>query len=262
MKHWTRRRWASLGIHVAFVSVPFTLSTASALLFWRDMFQSWTLSIPMVAVIEVLSLVGLVLFLTRIESPFVALRHLLPFISIVPLGRELYLLLAHNPPAVAWGLTALATGILVVIAWQCFRTIERLFIDPMDAAREQAHAQVAAFRLELAQHEEMSMIVDGFVRERMDYHRAIKVGVAVPQGQPAMLHSEPQAPAMLALAEIVEMQGEPQSATLDQRRATAARMRADGKSWRQIADAVGRSPSAVREWLAAPATQTIEEEQP
>ena len=188
MKHWTRRRWASLIVHVAFVSVPFTLSTASALLFWRDMFQDWTLAIPMVAVIEVLALTGLILFLTRIESPFVSLRHLLPFISIIPLGRELYLLLAHNPAAVAWSLTALATGILVVIAWQCFRTIERLFIDPMDAAREQAHTQVAAFRLELAQHEEMSMIVDGFVRERMEYHRTITTlpPLALPSAAPVM----------------------------------------------------------------------------
>jgi hypothetical protein len=61
----------------------------------------------------------------------------------------------------------------VVIAWQCFRTIERLFIDPMEAAKEKAHEQVAAFRLELAQHEEMSLIVDAFVRERLNYHDTI-----------------------------------------------------------------------------------------
>jgi hypothetical protein len=172
--YWTKRRWWSLGIHVAFVSVPFGLSTASALLFWAAMFGgNWWLAVPMVAVIEVLSLVGLVLFLTRIESPFVALRHLLPFISIVPLGRELYLQLQGNAPLIAWSLTILATLVLVVIAWQCFRTIERLFIDPMEAAKEKAHEQVAAFRLELAQHEEMSLIVDDFVRDRLNYHSTI-----------------------------------------------------------------------------------------
>jgi hypothetical protein len=171
--YWTKRRWASLAIHVAFVLVPFTLSTASALLFWHAMFQSWWLAVPMVAVAEFLSLAGLVLFLTKIESPFVHLRHLLPFISIVPLGRELYLLLQHNATWVAWSLTVVATSVLVIIAWQCFRTIERLFIDPMEAAREKAHEQVAAFRLKLAQHEEMSLIVDDFVRERLDYHGTI-----------------------------------------------------------------------------------------
>lgn len=173
MNYWTKRRKASLAIHVAFVLVPFTLSTVSALLFWRAMFGGWWLAVPMVAVIEVLSLAGLILFLTKIESPFVALRHLLPFISIVPLGRELYLVLEHNPPIVAWSLTVLATLVLVVIAWQCFRTIEQLFIDPMEAAREKAHEQVSAFRLQLAQHEEMSLIVDNFVRERLNYHESV-----------------------------------------------------------------------------------------
>jgi len=173
MHYWTRRRKISLAIHVAFVLVPFSLSTASALLFWYAMFGGWWLAVPMVAVIEVLSLVGLVLFLTKIESPFVQLRHLLPFISIVPLGRELYLLLQHNPPVIAWSLTVVATLVLVVIAWQCFRTIERLFIDPMEAAREHAHEQVAEFRLKLTQHEEMSLIVDDFMRERMNYHGTI-----------------------------------------------------------------------------------------
>lgn len=171
--YWTRRRWASLIIHIAFVSVPFGISTVSALLFWRAMFQSWWLAVPMVAVIEVLSLIGLALFILHIESPFIVLRHLLPFISIIPLARELYLLLAHNDPWIAWSLTTLATIVLVIISWQCFRTIERLFIDPVVAAREKAHEQVAAFQRTLAQHKEMSVIVDSFVAERMHYHQSV-----------------------------------------------------------------------------------------
>ena len=170
MNYWTRRRWISLGVHVAFVFVPFTLSTISALLFWHDMFGGWGLAVPMVLVVEMLSLAGLVLFLTGIESPFVYLRHLLPFISIIPLGREFYLQLRHNEPWVAWGLTVLTTAILVVIAWQCFRTIERLFIPPIEAARERARAQVGALSITLAQLGEMNTIVDGFVVERMRYH--------------------------------------------------------------------------------------------
>lgn len=169
-QYWTRRRWASLAIHIAFVSVPFTLSTISALLFWHAMFGGWELAVPMVAAIEVLSLAGLVLYLTRIESPFVVLRHLLPFISIVPLGRELYLQLRHNDPWIAWGLTVTTTAILVLIAWQCFRTIERLFIPPVQAAREKAREQVSAIALTLAQLDEMNGIVDGFVVDRMRYH--------------------------------------------------------------------------------------------
>ena len=170
MHYWTMRRKISLAIHVAFVLVPFSLSTASALLFWYAMFGGWWLAVPMVAVIEVASLVGLVLFLTKIESPFVQLRHLLPFISIVPLGRELYLQLKQNDALTAWGLTTVATLILVAIAWQCFRTIERLFIPPVEAAREKAREQIGALSVTLAQLDEMNGIVDGFMVERMRYH--------------------------------------------------------------------------------------------
>lgn len=169
--YWTTRRKWSLAIHVAFVLVPFTLSTVSALLFWYEMFKfNWWLAVPMVGVIEVLSLVGLVLFLTHIESPFVYLRHLLPFISIIPLGRELYLQLKHDDPLVAWGLTGISTLILVTIAWQCFRTIERLFISPVEAAKEKAREQIGALSVTLAQLDEMNGIVDGFVVDRMRYH--------------------------------------------------------------------------------------------
>lgn len=187
--YWTTRRKASLAIHVVFVLVPFTLSTVSALLFWRAMFGGWWLAVPMVAVIEVLSLAGLVLFLTKIESPFVALRHLLPFISIVPLGRELYLQLRQNDPLTAWGLTIVATLILVAIAWQCFRTIERLFISPVEAAREKAREQIGALSVTLAQLDEMNGIVDGFVVDRMRYHAPQLTAARVAHTEPATFGS-------------------------------------------------------------------------
>lgn len=183
--YWTKRRWASLAIHVAFVSVPFTLSTVSALLFWQAMFQKWELAIPMVVVVEVLALVGLVLYLTKIESPFTHLRHLLPFISIVPLGREFYLQLRHNDPLVAWSLTVIATLLLVAIAWQCFRTIERLFILPVEAAKEKARAQVGALAVTLAQLDEMNGIVDRFVVDRMSYHAPSLIAPRVADQVPA-----------------------------------------------------------------------------
>lgn len=187
MTHWTARRRASLAIHTAFVSVPFTISTVSALLFWRALFDSWWLAISMVVVVEVLALTGLVLHIARVPSPFTALRRLLPFISIIPLGRELYLLLAHNALWVAWSVTGVATAILVVIAWKCFTTIEALFIDPVEAAREQAREQVANFKLQLAKLEEMNMEVDRFAVERMRYHApTVTVAHAEPKGTPAL----------------------------------------------------------------------------
>jgi hypothetical protein len=165
MNYWTWRRKASLVIHAAFVSVPFTISTVSALLFWYTMFGGWELAVAMVAVVEVLALTGLVLYVARVPSPFQALRHVLPFISIVPLGLELHGLLARNGPAIALSLTMVATAILIAIAWQCFRTIERLFVDPVTAAREKAHEQVSGIARTLAQLDEMNAVVGGFVRD-------------------------------------------------------------------------------------------------
>lgn len=180
MTHWTMQRKASFFVHAYFVAVPFGLSTGAALAFWHDMFGLWVLAILMVATVEVLALTGLVLFVVGIPSPFVGLRHLLPFISIVPLGRELYILLAHNGPGLAGVLTCVAVSILVVISWQCFRTIERLFIPADQAAREKAREQVGTFTRHLAQLEEMNSIVDGFVVERMRYHAPTVTQAAFP----------------------------------------------------------------------------------
>ncbi len=362
MNHWTNRRKASFFIHAYFVGIPFGLSTGAALAFWHDMFGMWMIAVMMVAAIEVLSLTGLVLHIARVDSPFVSLRHLLPFISIVPLGRELYLLLAHNDPLVAWSLTVTATLVLVVIAWQCFRTIERLFIDPVDAAREKAREKVSSFARELAALEEMNGIVDGFVRERLEYRNSgLAVDISRPQtpqtqtasalalpmrdavaGHVYILRSEHGAckigctrelstringiiASMPFAIEVVHtmktddmerlesglhyaygqaqrrINGEwfhlsendttflislgsevavdaidsvvaqassiagatPLSSdiadTLETKKRLAVQMRTDRKSWREIANAVGRSPTTVREWLAVPALEESNE---
>ena len=163
MNQWTHARWASFVIHVVFVSVPFLASSISALLFWHSMFGDWLLAIPAVLVVDVLALTGLVLFIAGVPSPFVPLRRALPFVSIVPLGRELYLLLEHNGAWTAIPVTILAVAVLTAIAWKCFDTIEALFIDPVQAAREKAREQLAVLSIELAQLTEKNAVVGDFV---------------------------------------------------------------------------------------------------
>lgn len=180
MTYWTTRRKASFFVHAYFVAIPFGLSTGAALAFWHEMFGAWAMAALMVATVEVLSLTGLALYIIRVESPFVWLRHLLPFISIAPLGRELYILLAHNGALTAGALAVVSTSILVAISWQCFRTIERLFIPPIEAAKEHARAQIGALSVTLAQLEEMNGIVDGFVVDRMRYHAPTVTQAAFP----------------------------------------------------------------------------------
>lgn len=173
MKDWSTKRRVSFVFHAIVVAIPFTVSTVSAALFWYSLFASWWLAVPMVVVVDMLALSGLVLYVLRIDSPFTALRHALPFISIVPLGIELYTLLAHNGNVIAGIVAAVASVILVAVAWQCFATIERLFIPSIEAARERAREQMQIVRVELARLEEMQSAADTFARERLNYHAPV-----------------------------------------------------------------------------------------
>lgn len=163
MKDWTRQRRLSFAVHIVFVAVPFLASSISALLLWNALFKSWWLAIPAVLVVDILALMGLVLFIARVPSPFQPLRHALPFVSIVPLGRELYLLLEHNGPLTAVTVTAIAVIVLTVIAWKCFDTIEALFISPVEAARERAREQLENVTVQLASLTEANSVVSDFV---------------------------------------------------------------------------------------------------
>ena len=232
MKHWTTKRKASFIIHALIVLIPFAFSAVSSLLFWRGLFGSWLLAAPLVAVIDGLALLGLILAIVGIASPFQALRHLLPFVSIVPLGIELFQALAHNGAWIAGGVAGLVTLILVLIAWQCFRTIERLFIDPVTAAKEKAREQLQQLAVAQAQLLEVQAITAQFVGE---WQPAMRPLVA-PQPTPQALTASPQ----------------PVGDNLDELKAQAAAMRAAGHSWGKVAEAVGRSVSTVRGWLVAP----------
>lgn len=163
MKDWTRQRRISFAVHLVFVAVPFLASSISALLLWQALFNSWWLAVPAVLVVDILALTGLVLTIARVPSPFQPLRHALPFVSIVPLGRELYLLLEHNGLAIAVTVAVLAVTVLTAIAWKCFDTIEQLFISPVEAARERAREQLENVTVQLASLTEANAVVEGFV---------------------------------------------------------------------------------------------------
>jgi hypothetical protein len=170
MREWSVKRRVSFFIHTTIVAVPFSFSTASAGAFWYGLFGSWWVAAPMVAIIDVLALLGLALYVVRIESPFVHLRHALPFISIIPLGLELYGLLKQNDASVPGLIAVVATIVLVWVARQCFTTIERLFIPPIEAAREKAREQMDRVSLELARLKVLQEAADTFARERLSYH--------------------------------------------------------------------------------------------
>lgn len=165
MQNWTTKRKASFWVHTTVVAIPLVWSTVSAFNFWASLFNTPWLAAPMVAAIEILALLGFVLFIVGIQSPFTTLRHALPFISVVPLMWELYTLLQHNGLWIAIITTVVVAGVLIAISWQCFSTIERLFINPVEAARERALEQLNSIQVGLMQAKEIKSLADSFIAE-------------------------------------------------------------------------------------------------
>lgn len=151
MQHWSNKRLLSFYIHLAFVTVPFLASALSSAILWHDLFDSWWYAVPMVLTVDILTLTGLILYIARVPSPFVPLRHFLPVVSVVPLARELYSLLERNGWIVAGIVTAIVIALFTWIAWQCWRTIEQLFVSPVEAASEQARERLSEIETALAQ---------------------------------------------------------------------------------------------------------------
>lgn len=157
MKHWTTRRRASLAIHIGIVAVPFIFATVSAAAFWYGLFQDGWIAAALVLAFDASALIGLVLYIARIASPFQALRHLLPFVSVVPLGIELYQRLsAHNDMLLSAAVSVIVTTAMTLIAWRCWVTIEGLFVSRAVAAREQVEERLTAARE--VQQEQLRML--------------------------------------------------------------------------------------------------------
>lgn len=162
MNHWTFKRKASFWIHAIIVIVPFSFSAVSAWLFWYGLFRDGVIATSMIVVVDALALTGLILYIARIASPFQVLRHALPFVSIVPLGVELYGVLEPQGQTIAVTVALLSTAIMVTVAALCFRTIEQLFIPPLDAVREKAAYDVQALVLTMEQLKVVSDAVSVF----------------------------------------------------------------------------------------------------
>ena len=94
--NWSWREWASLIIHVAFGLIPLVYGTVSAWHFWYDMFGDGLTPTLLVGSVEAIALAGFLMFIASIESPFVHMRHGLPFVSVVGVCYELFKSLNKN----------------------------------------------------------------------------------------------------------------------------------------------------------------------
>lgn len=244
MTHWTNRRKASFVIHALFVLIPFIASSGSALVLWYQLFGSWWYAVPLVISIDVLTLAGLVLHIARIPSPFTVLRHFLPLVSVGPLGIELHRLLADNgnDMSVTWPIPVIVSVIFSVIIWQCFVTIERLFIDPLTAAREKATEATEHLTLIMTSAKTQQDIIAKHVT---DWQKPVIV-------MPTLTTPElpPVAPLSLSDDSNNDTPGKPDTTGYDMQ--DIARRIRDGELSKADAAAItGKSERSIYRWLAS-----------
>lgn len=163
---WSRKRKISLVVHVLYLAITFISGLVAALILWHWWFSrvegSWVAAGVIVGTIEILSLLGLVLYIARVEWPLISLRHALPFLSIGPLGYELYTLLAANGPLIAYPVSLALTSWFVFLSFKLLHSLEGLFIDPVEAAREHAKEEMGRVATTLARFQETKKAAEAF----------------------------------------------------------------------------------------------------
>lgn len=109
MKNWSNRRKASLAIHGVIAAVLLVWSIDASITFWKAVYKDDLFSYGTVFIVDLMALVGMGLRISKIESPFQWLRHLLPFVSVLPLSNELY---AQFAQLAAFNRVALTASVL------------------------------------------------------------------------------------------------------------------------------------------------------
>lgn len=137
VSNWSWREWASLIIHVAFGLIPLVYGTVSAWHFWYDMFGDGLTPTLLVGSVEAIALAGFLMYIASIESPFVHMRHGLPFVSVVGVCYELFKSLNKNNGDnwyISIPLTITVSIIFMAVLSTVYRAIENLFTDPFEKA--------------------------------------------------------------------------------------------------------------------------------
>jgi hypothetical protein len=165
--YWTYRRWIGLSVHALLALVLLVWSVSSSVHFWTWAFKDPIYAIGAVACIDALALTGLVLYLARIASPLVHARHALPLVSAGPLAFDMHAQFVHLGGWLTWGFTIGVTALLVALSFVVWRTIERSFVSPIEAAREYAEAQMHVLQVRATQLQAMQAVADSFVQQHL-----------------------------------------------------------------------------------------------
>lgn len=205
--YWTIQRWASLLIHGALAIVLLAWSISSAFHFWDMAFADDIYAYGAIICIDGLAFLGLVLYIFRVESPLVHARHILPIASAVPLVFDMHNQFAHFENGLTWVFTVSITLLLVALSFVVWTTIERLFVQPEEAAREYAKQQMQSFNTRATQLQVMQQEADGFVAMHMQ--RAMETAQRAFVQQPTLamethprLGAAPMEPVLVAMESI------------------------------------------------------------
>ncbi len=149
---------AALSLHVTLALVVLAWGWWGAYTFWAETFGSAWLAVGALAVIEATALAGMLAHLWRVDVPLAALRHALPIASAVPLLHTLHAMAATRlSDMTAWLLSGALTAAIGAVTWVVWAGIERMMIDPVDAARAVAEREQRRRRSEV---EQIARIID------------------------------------------------------------------------------------------------------
>lgn len=156
VSNWSWREWASLIIHVAFGLIPLVYGTVSAWHFWYDMFGDGLTPTLLVGSVEAIALAGFLMYIASIESPFVHMRHALPFVSVVGVCYELFKSLNKNNGDnwyISIPLTIVVALIFMAVLSTVYKAIENLFTDPFEKADRRVQHELKAMAVRKYQYD-------------------------------------------------------------------------------------------------------------
>ena len=163
MKKWAKKRKLTFWVHLFYVLVPALIALAAAVRLWTTIFGEWYFAVPLIVSLEGVAAVGFVFHLSRVESPFVNARHFIPYFSVATLGYELGAFLVDKH---GWELglpvTIFVTGVFGFLFIKSFGVLERLMIDPAEAAAEAAREQAEAILVPVAEHKARAAVYREF----------------------------------------------------------------------------------------------------
>ena len=157
---WTAKRWSTFCILCTMIAVLLSFSIPSSIAFYNWIFGDMRVAVGLMAIIDVVCLVTYCMHLANIHTRITFLHNITPFASAVPL-YHLFNELAAKQLSGYWPITVSigATGLIVALSFYIYKSIEDLFIDPVQLAEERATHHMQGLLLIKTQYDAMQRVM-------------------------------------------------------------------------------------------------------